>query len=180
MSSWLAATIDEFRRYKRLADSAIAQVDEAGFFGAPDAQTNSVAIIVKHIAGNLRSRWTDFLTTDGEKPDRDRDREFELTPNDTREGLLARWEAGWSLAFDTLSALTEADFARTVYVRAQAHTVPQAIQRQLAHAAYHVGQIVLLARHYAGDRWTTLTIPRGASAAVNERLMREPGSRVHH
>jgi uncharacterized damage-inducible protein DinB len=167
MSSFLAATTTEFRRYKKLADEGMAQVDEAGFFGTPDAATNSVAITLKHVAGNLRSRWTDFLTTDGEKPDRDRDGEFELRPGDTRARLETAWEEGWRRLFDALASLTAEDLERTVQVRGEPTTVTQALQRSLAHTAYHVGQIVLLARHYAGERWTTLSIPRGGSAAFN-------------
>jgi len=170
MSTYLEATLDEFRRYKKLADGAIGQVDDAGFFGTPDPETNSIAIIVKHIAGNLRSRWTDFLTADGEKPDRDRDGEFALRPGDDREALLVRWEAGWRIALDALSALTAANLGDTVFVRGEPASVVQATQRQLAHAAYHVGQIVLLARQYAADRWTTLSIARGGSVAFNEKM----------
>jgi hypothetical protein len=169
MSTYLSSTVDEFRRYKKLADNAMAQVDDVGFFGAPDGETNSIAIIVKHIGGNLRSRWTNFLTTDGEKPDRDRDSEFVLTAADDRARLLARWESGWRIALEALTSLTEANLDDTVHVRGEPATVVQAIQRQMAHAAYHVGQIALLARHYGGDRWTTLTIPRGGSAAFNAR-----------
>jgi hypothetical protein len=169
MSTYLQATLEEFRRYKKLADTAIAQVDDAGFFGTPDPETNSIAIIVKHIAGNLRSRWTDFLTTDGEKPDRDRDNEFVLHAGDDRESLLRRWEVGWQLVFEAQAGLRASDLDRIVHVRGEPATVIQATQRQLTHAAYHVGQIALLARHYAGPRWTTLTIPRGGSAAFNEK-----------
>jgi hypothetical protein len=175
MSSYLQSSIDEFRRYKKLAENAIVQVDDAGFFGTPDANTNSIAIIVKHIAGNLRSRWTAFLTTDGEKPNRDRDSEFILLPADDREALLARWEASWHIAFATLAELSEEHLEQIVYVRGEPHTVIRAMQRQLAHHAYHVGQIVLLARHYAGERWTTLSIPRGGSAAVNQKLSEAAG-----
>lgn len=170
MSSYLQSSIDEFRRYRKLAENAIAQVNDAGFFGTPDPNTNSIAIIVKHVAGNMRSRWTSFLTTDGEKPDRDRDSEFLLTPADDRESLMARWEAGWHTAFTSLAELTDDHLEQIVYVRGEPHTVIRAMQRQLAHAAYHVGQIVLLARHYAGDRWTTLSVPRGGSAALNQKM----------
>lgn len=169
----LGSALAEFRRYKQLADRALAQIDEDAFFATPGPETNSIAIVVKHMAGNLRSRWTDFLTTDGEKPDRDRDSEFVLGPDDTRDSLMARWERGWSILFDTLESLTETDLERTVYVRSEPATAAAAILRQLAHAAYHAGQIVLLARHYAGENWTTLTIPRGGSAAYNERMLRE-------
>ena len=172
MTGYIASTTGEFGNYKRLADRAIAVLDDPAFFAAPGPETNSVAIIVKHIAGNLRSRWTDFLTTDGEKADRDRDGEFELRAGDTRAALLAAWESGWSRVFQTLGALTDEDLGRTVQVRWEPHTVLQAVQRQLGHAAYHCGQIVLLARHYAGDAWAPLTIPRGESAAFNEEAKR--------
>jgi hypothetical protein len=159
----------EFRNVKQLADRAIAQTDEGAFFAAPDPDANSVAILVKHMAGNLRSRWTDFLTTDGEKPDRDRDGEFEIRAGDTRERLLAAWESGWGLVFDTLAGLNDQDLGRTVQVRWESTSVLQALLRQLGHAGYHAGQIVLLSRMYAGAGWTSLTIPRGASDAFNER-----------
>jgi hypothetical protein len=130
---------------------------------ALDANTNSIAVIMRHVAGNLISRWTDFLTTDGEKPDRNRDTEFELEPRDTRETILARWDDGWNLLFAALAPLTEADLSREVPIRGEPHTVLQAVHRQLTHYAYHVGQIVFLARHFAGTRWKSLSIPKGRS-----------------
>jgi Protein of unknown function (DUF1572) len=159
--------IHEFHRTKELADKAMAQVDERGFFATPDAETNPIAVIVKHVAGNQRSRWTDFLTTDGEKPDRHRDTEFVLEPEDTRASLTARWENGWSILFATLDALTDDDLDRIVRIRGEAHTLVQALHRQLTHYAYHAGQIVLLARHFAGASWKTLSVARGASAGFN-------------
>jgi hypothetical protein len=161
--------IREFHRTRELADKAIAQVSDADFFAAPDPQTNPIAIVVKHVAGNLRSRWTDFLTTDGEKPGRDRDGEFVIGPEDGREALLARWDRGWSILFATLEGLRDEDLDATVQIRGEPHTVVQAIHRQLTHYAYHAGQIVLLARHFAGDSWRTLSVPRGGSAAFNQR-----------
>ena len=152
-----------FRKQKQLADRAMAQVDDAAFFHALDAESNSIAIVVQHVAGNQRSRWRDFLTSDGEKPDRDRDSEFELRAGESRAALLARWEEGWTLLFAALSPLGESDLLREVTIRGEAHTVLQAIQRQLAHYSQHVGQIVLLARHWAGADWKTLSIPRGKS-----------------
>jgi uncharacterized damage-inducible protein DinB len=158
-----AAFLEDARRSfaaaKDLADRAIAQVDDTGFFAEPGPETNSIAKIVKHMAGNLRSRWTDFLTTDGEKPDRNRDAEFESESGDTRAELLARWEGGWSIAMASLEALTVADLGRTVYIRGEAMSVGWAILRSLTHAHYHTGQIVLLARHYA-RAWETLSIPK--------------------
>ena len=162
----------EMRRYREWAEQALAQVDDAGFVLALDAEANSLALIVKHVAGNLRSRWMDFFTEDGEKPDRQRDREFELEPDDTRAALMARWDTAWSSLFDTLDRMTPADVSRTVAIRAEPHTVTRAALRSLAHTAGHVGQIVLLAKHIAGDRWSSVSIPRGQSEQMNA-MMRE-------
>lgn len=165
-NAWLSATQLSFQYHKSLADRAIAQVSDAALHQALDANTNSIAAIVQHLSGNLASRWTDFLTTDGEKPTRDRDREF-VDAHATRTELLAAWEAAWGQLFGTLAALASDDLERTVVIRGEPHSVPLAIQRSLAHASYHVGQIVILARHWAGEQWTTLTIPRGGSTAYN-------------
>ena len=159
----LEDAIGQFRKYRQLAAGALAQVEDADFFRTIDAESNSVALLLKHVAGNMRSRWTDFLTTDGEKPDRDRDTEFEREPRDTRESIVARWEDGWDLLFAALAPLTEADLVREVPIRGEPHTVLQAVHRQLTHYAYHVGQIVFLARHFAGGRWKSLSIPKGKS-----------------
>ncbi len=152
----------QFRKYKKMAEDAIAQISADQFFRAIDPESNSVALIVKHIAGNQHSRWRDFLTADGEKPDRNRDTEFEVH-GDTKESLMARWQAGWTLLFDALAPLTDADLGRTVTIRTEPHTVMQAINRQLTHYACHVGQIVFLAKHLAGPAWKSLSIPRGQS-----------------
>jgi len=154
----------QFRKSKSLAERALAQVADADFFRTLDPDSNSVALVVKHVAGNMRSRWRDFLTTDGEKPDRHRDREFEVEPSDTRESLTAAWEAGWRLLFDALTPLTPEDLEREVRIRGESHTAWQAIQRQLSHYSYHVGQIVLLAKHFAGSKWRSLSIPKGRSS----------------
>ena len=159
----LADAIGQFRKYHELAGGALAQVEDADFFRTIDPESNSIALIVKHISGNMRSRWTDFLTSDGEKADRNRDTEFELEPRDTRETILARWEEGWTLLFAALAPLTETDLSREVPIRGEPHTVLQAVHRQLTHYAYHVGQIVFLARHFAGGRWRSLSIPKGKS-----------------
>ena len=159
----LEDSLRQFRKYKALADGALAQTAEGDLFRTIDPESNSIAVVMKHMSGNMRSRWTDFLTADGEKPDRNRDTEFELSPEDTRVHLFERWEAGWRLLFDALTPLSPADVARTVVVRGEAHTVLQAVNRQLTHYAYHVGQIVFLARHFAGSRWTSLSIPKGKS-----------------
>jgi Protein of unknown function (DUF1572) len=160
---YLDDALAELRKYKGFADKAIAQVTDADFFRHIDRESNSVGLIVKHISGNLRSRWTDFLTSDGEKPDRDRDSEFEKSGDDTRDTILARWESGWKALFAALEPLGPEDLQRTVTIRGEAHTVLQAINRQLTHYASHVGQLVFLAKHFAGDRWKTLSIPRGKS-----------------
>jgi hypothetical protein len=169
--SLAAACLDEtfraFRGYKRLADNSLAQVDDRAFFYLPDPESNSIAVLVKHIAGNLRSRWTDFLTTDGEKPDRDRDREFVLTPADTREDLMRRWEASFETVLTTLRNLKPEDVSRTVYIRNEPHTVLQAMLRSVTHVAHHIGQIVFLAKHLRGADWNTLSIPKGKSAEYN-------------
>jgi hypothetical protein len=162
MNPFLDDALLQFRKYKKMAEDAIAQISAEQFFRALDPESNSVALIVKHIAGNQHSRWRDFLTADGEKPDRNRDTEFEVH-GDTKESLMARWQAGWKLLFDALAPLTDADLGRVVTIRTEPHTVMQAINRQLTHYACHVGQIVFLARHLAGPAWKTLSIPRGKS-----------------
>ena len=153
-----------FRQYKKMGEAAMAQVGDEQLFAALDSESNSIALIVKHMAGNMRSRWTDFLTTDGEKPDRNRDSEF-VEPPSTREALMQVWEQGWTSVFAALEPLTDADLGRTVYIRGSAHSVMQAINRQIAHYAGHCGQIVLLARHYCQDQWKSLSIPKKRSAA---------------
>jgi hypothetical protein len=153
----------QFRKYKKMAEAALAQVADEDFFRAPDPESNSVALVVKHIAGNMRSRWRGFPESDGEKPDRDRDTEFEKQGPDTRASLTARWEEGWALLFAALEPIREADLLQTTRIRTMEHTVLQAIQRQLTHYAYHIGQIVFLAKHYAGSRWKSLSIPKGKS-----------------
>jgi hypothetical protein len=160
-TSCLNDSVDLLRFYKRLGDRAMAQASDEALFATIDSESNSIAIIVK--------RWTDFLTSDGEKPDRDRDSEFEAPPK-TRAELLALWESGWQLAFDALAPLTDADLSRTAYIRTEAHSVMQTIHRQVAHYAYHVGQIVYLAKHFAGPDWNALTIPRRKSADFNAKV----------
>jgi uncharacterized damage-inducible protein DinB len=161
-TSYIKDAIDVFGVYKRLGDRAMQQAPDDALFATLDAESNSIAIIVKHLAGNMRSRWTDFLASDGEKPDRNRDAEFEAPPK-TRVELAALWEASWKTLFDALAPLTDADLTRTVTIRGEAHSVMQAINRNLTHTAYHVGQIVYLAKHFAGSKWTALTILRGKS-----------------
>jgi len=149
-----------FRTQKKLADGAAAQVSDEEFFRAIDAESNSIALIMKHMAGNMRSRWTDFLETDGEKPDRNRDMEFEVGAGDSLPEIEARWQAGWDLLFRTLESLRPEDLGRTVIIRGERMSVLAAIQRQLAHYASHVGQIVFLAKHWNGPRWRTLSVPK--------------------
>jgi len=145
------------------AERAMEQVDDEAFFRTGGAEENSISLIVKHLSGNLRSRWTGFLTSDGEKPDRDRDAEFEHREGDDRVALMASWKSSWEIAEETLRSLSRADLVRTVRIRGELHSVVAALNRQLAHTAYHTGQIVLLSRHHAGERWETLSIPRRRS-----------------
>jgi uncharacterized protein DUF1572 len=164
-TSYAKDSLDLFRYYKKLAERAMAQCPDEGLFATLDADSNSIAIIVKHMAGNMRSRWTDFLTTDGEKPDRNRDTEFEDPPK-TRAELLELWERGWKYLFDALEPLTDADMTRTVTIRTEPHSVMQAINRQVAHYSHHIGQIVFAAKHFtakATGQWNSLSIPRGQS-----------------
>jgi hypothetical protein len=165
-TSYLKDSVELFRYYKRLAERGMEQCPDAGLFTVLDGESNSIAIIVKHMSGNMRSRWTDFLTTDGEKPDRRRDSEFEEPPP-TRAALLAMWEAGWTCMFAALEPLREADLTRTITIRTEPHSVTQAINRQIAHYSYHVGQIVYLAKHFSGERWKAVTVPKKKSAEFN-------------
>jgi hypothetical protein len=168
-TSYLEDSRTLFAWYKKLAERAMDQVTDEQLFATLDGEANSIAIIVKHMSGNMLSRWTDFLTTDGEKPNRNRDGEFEEPPA-TRDALLATWEAGWACLFAALQPLNDADLARTITIRGEAHSVLQAINRQLAHYPHHIGQIVLLAKHFAGDRWQTLSVPRKGSAEFNRKV----------
>ena len=160
---FLSAAVAEFARYKRLAEKAFDQLNDADFFYTPGDESNSIYVIVKHMAGNMRSRWTDFLTTDGEKPDRDRDREF-LTEDANRDQMIAAWEQGWGCLFEALADLDESDLLRTVRIRGQRQTVVQAILRQLTHYAHHIGQIIYVGKHLKGEGWKSLSIPKGRSA----------------
>ena len=164
--SYLKDSIAIFRYYKRLGENAIAQCPDAGLLAELDEQSNSIAIIVKHLAGNMISRWTDFLTTDGEKSSRNRDSEFEEAPK-TRADILELWERGWKCFIAALEGLSDADMTKTVTIRGEAHSVMQAINRQVAHYSYHVGQIAFLARHFAGANWKSLTIPKKKSQEFN-------------
>jgi hypothetical protein len=167
--AYLEDIIFSFRKQKELAEKAFRQVDDQGFFQKPGEHSNSIAIVIKHVAGNLASRWTDFLTTDGDKPWRDRDAEFLIGPDDTRERLLAAWEAGWAALLQTLAGLHEEDLLKKVTIRGEAHTVFQAVHRSLTHTAYHVGQIVYLSRLVTREGWQWITIPPGLSQQAKDR-----------
>ncbi|MGI4872233.1 MAG: DUF1572 domain-containing protein [Janthinobacterium lividum] len=174
LTDFLPSARKQFAYYKLLGEQALAQVPDEALCWQPNPACNSLASIVKHLAGNMRSRWTDFLTTDGEKPWREREAEFD---NDlpTRAAVLAHWEAGWQCLFAALDGLTEADLGRIIYIRNQGHTVLEAINRQLAHYPHHVGQLVLLGKIICGESWQSLSIPRGNSAAFNaEKFAQEP------
>src|SRR6202795_2835623 len=170
-TSYIKDSTELFRYYKKLVERALAQCPDEGLFTALDEESNCIAIIVKHMAGNMRSRWRDFLTSDGEKPDRNRDSEFEERPA-TREELLAMWERGWGYLFGALEPLTDEDISKTVKIRSEPHSVMQAIHRQIAHYSYHVGQITFLAKHFAvqAGHWAPLTVPRKKSAEFNQRV----------
>ena len=169
-TSYLKDSLELLRYSKKQAERAMAQVSDAQLFAELDEGANSIAIIVKHMAGNMRSRWVDFLTADGEKPDRNRDSEF-VDPPATREALMRVWEGGWGHVFQALEPLSDADLGRTVTIRGEAHSVMQAINRQLAHYSYHCGQIVLLAKHLNHEAWKPLTVPRGKSEEFNRRVL---------
>jgi hypothetical protein len=161
---------DELQKIKKLADKSIAQVDDADLWRRLDPETNSIAILMRHMAGNMRSRWTDFRTSDGEKPDRQRDQEFEDVTLD-RPALIAEWEDGWRRVFDAIDPLTDAELGETVYIREEPHTIYKALSRQIAHYAGHAYQILLLAKHFKGEGWKTLSVPRGQSEEFNRRMM---------
>jgi len=167
---YLEDSIASLRAYKKLADKAIAQLKDDEFFITLDEEANSVAVIMKHMAGNMFSRWTDFLTTDGEKPDRNRDLEFVIEAKAGKEDVIAYWEQGWQRVFAALEPLTADDLGKKVLIRGEEHTVIQAINRQLMHYANHIGQIVFLAKHFRSTEWESLSIPRNRSAEFNASL----------
>lgn len=162
-AGYLDDVIRNFRTYKKLAEEALAQISDADIFRLIDPDANSVAILIKHMTGNMRSRWTDFLTTDGEKPDRHRDREFEIDLGTTRKDVMKWWDEGWQCVFSAITPLKPANLGQKVFIAGKEHTVLQAITRQLLHYAGHVNQIVLLAKHFRGAEWKSLTIPKGQS-----------------
>jgi len=168
-TSYVADSLTLLRYYKGLVERALAQLSDEQLLAVLDGEANSIAVIVKHLTGNMRSRFTDFLTSDGEKPGRDRDAEFEDPPG-SRAQLMALWEEGWQCVFTAIEPITEADLQRSITIRGEAHSVMQAINRQVAHYAYHCGQMVLLAKHFKSDQWQTLSIPRRQSAEYNRRV----------
>lgn len=171
-----------FRAYKKLAEKALAQIKDEEYFVTLDAEANSIAVIMKHMAGNMISRWTDFLTTDGEKPDRNRDLEFVIENGETIDEVFAYWERGWSCLLNAVELLQPADLYKQVFIRGKAHSVVQAINRQMTHYAYHIGQIVFLAKHIRSSEWTSLSVPRNRSASFNDYLKQKPegGESEHH
>jgi Protein of unknown function (DUF1572) len=174
-TSYVEDSIAIFRYYKKLTERAIAQVPDEHLLTVLDPEMNSIAVIIKHMAGNMRSRWIDFLTSDGEKPNRNRDTEF-VDPPATRDALLAMWNEGWECMFNALAPLTEQDLARSVTIRGEAHSAMQAINRQMAHYSYHCGQIVMLAKHFSSANWQSLTVPRGESEEFNRRVLSREAS----
>jgi hypothetical protein len=174
-SQYLTNAAVEFRKLKSLADRALAQVGDDELFATLDPESNSLAVLVRHVGGNLRSRFRDFLTTDGEKPDRDRDAEFVVAPGTTRADLLTVWESGWTTLLGAVEALVPADVGRSVVIRGEPHSLVQALERALSHLAYHTGQIVLLAKHARSRDWQTLSVPRGGSAELNRKLTERGG-----
>jgi hypothetical protein len=179
---YLDDILASFRAYKKLAEKALAQIKDEEYFVTLDGESNSIAVIMKHMAGNMISRWTDFLTTDGEKPDRNRDLEFMIENGATRDEVLAHWERGWGCLLNAVESLQPADLDKRVFIRSQSHSVVQAINRQMTHYAYHIGQLVFLAKHFRSSEWTSLSIPRNRSAGFNEDLKKKPegGESEHH
>jgi hypothetical protein len=177
MQDYLQSAEKQFKYYKYLSDNAISQVDSADLFWSPDDRSNSIAIIIQHMYGNMMSRWTDFLNSDGEKDFRDRDKEFVLHINDAKE-LLLRWEEGWACLFDAISSITPEYYTHTIYIRHQGHTITEVINRQLCHYAYHVGQLVYIARQRA-QTWSSLSIPKGSSGIYNQKIMKDGKRREH-
>ena len=173
---YLQDSIASLRAYKKMADKALAQLKDEEYFVMLDEEANSIAVIMKHMAGNMLSRWTDFLTTDGEKPDRNRDMEFVIEPKTGKEDVVAYWQKGWQRVFDALEPLGAEALERKVLIRGEEHTVVQAINRQLMHYSYHIGQIVFLAKHFRSSQWDSLSIPRNRSAQFNAYLQDQPGA----
>lgn len=179
---YLDDTRASFRAYKKLAEKALAQIKDEEYFVTLDEESNSIAVIMKHLAGNMISRWTDFLTTDGEKPVRNRDQEFVIGAGATKDEVFSYWEKGWSCLLNTLDSLQPTDLDKTIFIRSKEHSVVQAIDRQMTHYAYHIGQMVFLAKHFRSTEWQSLSVPRNRSAGFNEYLKTQPesGGSEHH
>ena len=173
VQNYFEDALSSFRAAKNLAEKAIAQLKDEEFFVALDEESNSVAVIMKHIAGNMFSRWTDFLTSDGEKPNRNRDMEFVIEPQSTKDDVLDYWERGWKCVFEALEPLRPEDFEKTITIRGEEHTIVEAINRQMMHYAYHIGQIVFLAKHFRSAEWKSLSIPRNRSAEFNAAMAKK-------
>ncbi len=170
-SQYLDDVIQQFRQLKDHTEKGMMQVSDDDFIKLLHPDGNSIAVLVKHLAGNMRSRWSDFLVSDGEKADRDRDTEFEHTQVDTRRRLMEKWEEGWAILFNTLASLEPDDMNKTIYIRSEPHSVVRAINRQLIHYSTHSGQIIMLSKYWAGDKWNTLSIPKGDSAIFNKKMV---------
>ena len=175
VQNYFEDALSALRAYKKLAEKAIAQLQDEEFFVTIDEESNSVAVVMKHMAGNMLSRWTDFLTSDGEKPNRNRDMEFVIEPQTSKDDVIAYWERGWQCVFDALEPLRPEDFEKTVMIRGEKHTIVQAINRQLMHYSYHIGQIVFLAKHFRTAEWKSLSIPKNRSSEFNAYLTNKPG-----
>jgi len=176
-AAYLEDALGNFRSYKKLGEEALAQTRDEDVFRLIDPDANSIAILIRHMAGNMRSRWTDFLTSDGEKPDRHRDREFEIDPGTTRADVMKWWSDGWQCVFDAVSPLNSDDLARRVFIAGREHTAMRAISRQLLHYAGHVNQIVLLAKHFRGPEWKSLSIPKGQSETFARQFEQKHAAR---
>ena len=176
-AEYLSDALRNFRSYKKLAEEALAQTSDKDIFRLIDPDANSIAMLIKHMAGNMRSRWTDFLTSDGEKADRHRDQEFEIDPNTTRADVNEWWERGWQCVFQAITPLKPRDLERKVFIAGREHTVLQAITRQLLHYAGHVNQIVLLAKHFRGAEWKSLSIPKGQSETYARQFEQQHAAR---
>jgi uncharacterized protein DUF1572 len=176
---YIEDSIASLRAHKKLAEKALEQITDEKFFATIDEESNSIAVIMKHMAGNMLSRWTDFLTTDGEKADRNRDLEFVIEPMTTKADVLAYWNRGWNCVFAALEHLELPDFERKVLIRGEEHTIVQAVNRQLTHYAYHIGQIVFLAKHFRSSEWKSLSIPKNKSAEFNQYLEKKSGEAEH-
>lgn len=168
--NFINSSISEFQKIKKLGDRSFSQIKDEDFFWSPDEESNSIAIIVRHLSGNMISRWTDLLTTDGEKSNRNRDEEFERIFYTDKDDIISRWESGWSCVFEALESLKEDDLMKEITIRSEPHTVIEAINRQLTHYSYHTGQIVFIAKHLESENWKSLSIPKGGSEEFNKKL----------